>query len=25
FLQTAPNAPATADTFYGYLQTSFFF
>jgi hypothetical protein len=25
FLQDAPNAPPTADTFYGYLQTSVFF
>lgn len=25
FLTDAPNAPDTADTFYGYLQTSFFF
>ncbi|WP_347264561.1 alginate export family protein [Nitrobacter sp.] len=25
FLQDAPNAPPTGDTFYGYLQTSFFF
>ncbi|MCB1392409.1 MULTISPECIES: alginate export family protein [unclassified Nitrobacter] len=25
FLRDAPNAPNTADTFYGYLQTSFFF
>jgi hypothetical protein len=25
FLQTAPNAPPTGDTFYGYFQTSFFF
>ena len=25
FLQDAPNAPPTADTFYGYLQTSLFF
>ena len=25
FLQDAPNAPNTADTVYGYLQTSFFF
>jgi hypothetical protein len=25
FLENAPNAPLTGDTFYGYLQTSIFF
>jgi len=25
FLRNAPNAPDTGDTFYGYLNTTFFF